>query len=109
MTIVRIHSSRIATQRLQIFSDYADLSDDSNSSRGISQIAPEEIEISSEERKNSSEESNETSEESNHKSEEFAISSGGNQKSLPRYLGNSSGEIETSLLSLYYKASALRA
>ena len=63
MTIVRIHSSRIATQRLQIFSDYADLSDDSNSSRGISQIAPEEIEISSEERKNSSEESNETSEE----------------------------------------------
>ena len=81
MTIVRIHSSRIATQRLQIFSDYADLSDDSNSSRGISQIAPEEIEISSEERKNSSEESNETSEESNDKSEEFSLCSGGNKKS----------------------------
>ena len=109
MTIVRIHSSRIATQRLQIFSDYADLSDDSNSSRGISQTAPEEMEISSEERKNSSEESNETSEESNHKSEEFVISSGGNPKYLPRYLGNSSGEIETSLLSLYYNALALRA
>ena len=109
MTIVRIHSSRIATQRLQIFSDYADLSNNSNSSRGFSQTAPEEISISSGERKNSSEESNETSEESNHKSEEFAISSGGNQKYLPRYFGNSSREIEMSLLSLYYNALALRA
>ena len=109
MTIVRIHSSRIATQWLQIFSDYADLSDDLNSSREISQIAPEEMGISSEERKNSSEESNGTSEESNDKSEEFVISSGGNPKYLPRYFGNSSREIEMSLLSLYYKASALRA
>ena len=40
----------------------------------------------------------------------FAISSGENQKYLPRYFENSSGEIEMSLLSLYYyNASALMA
>ncbi len=71
MTITRIHGSCIATLWLQTLSDYAYLSDDSDFSRRISQIAPEEIPISSEERKNSSEESTETSEESNHKSEEF--------------------------------------
>ena len=109
MTINRVHGSNIATQWLRNLSDYAYLSYDSNFSRRISQIAPEEIPISSEERKNSSEESNETSEESNHKSEEFVISSGGNPKYLPRYFGNSSRKIEMSLLSLYYNALALRA
>ena len=62
MTITRMHGSCIATQWLQILFDYANLSDVSDSSRGISQIAPEEISISSEERKNSSEVSTETPE-----------------------------------------------
>ena len=79
MTISRILDPSIAAQWLQILPDYAHFSDDSDSSRGISQIAPEE-------RKNSSEVSNETSEESNDKSEEFAISSGENQQYPPRYL-----------------------
>ena len=86
MTINRVHGSSIATQWLRNLSDYAYLSYDSNFSRRISQIAPEEIPISSEERKNSSEESTETSEESNHKSEEFFRSSVENQKYPPRYL-----------------------
>ena len=43
MTIIRIHGANIATPWLRILSDYAFLSDDSDSSRGISQIAPEEI------------------------------------------------------------------
>ena len=43
MTITRIHGSNIATQWQEILTDYAYLSDDSDSSRGISQIAPEEI------------------------------------------------------------------
>ena len=47
MTIGRILDPSIATQWLQILPDYAYFSDDSDSSRGISQIAPEEIEISS--------------------------------------------------------------
>ena len=47
MTITGIHGTSIATQWLQIVSYYAYISDDSDSSRGISQIAPEEIEISS--------------------------------------------------------------
>ena len=68
MTITKIHRSKITTQWLRILSNYVYLSDDSNFSRRISQIAPEE-------RKNSSEESNDTSEESNKTSEEFAISS----------------------------------
>ena len=38
-----IHGTSIATRWLQILSDYAYLSDDSDSSRGIFQIAPEEI------------------------------------------------------------------
>ena len=80
MTISRILDPSIAAQWLQILLDYAHFSDDSDSSRGISQIAPEEISISSEERKNSSEESNETSEESSDKSEEFFRSSVGNEK-----------------------------
>ena len=49
----------------KILPDYAYLSDDSDSSRGISQIAPEERKNSSEETNNTSEESNETSEELN--------------------------------------------
>ena len=47
MTISRILDPSIAAQWLQILSDYAHFSDDSDSSRGISQIAPEEISISS--------------------------------------------------------------
>ena len=86
MTTSRILDPSIAAQWLRILSDYAYLSDDSDFSRRISQIAPEEISISSEERKNSSEVSNETSEESNDKSEEFAISSEENQEYPPRYL-----------------------
>ena len=107
MTINRVHGSSIATLWLQTLSDYAYLSDDSDSSRGISQIAPEEISISSEERKNSSEESNETSEESSDKSEEFRHFLGRKSKISPEIFENSSGEIEMSLLSLYYNASAL--
>ena len=86
MTITRIHGSSIATQWLRNLSDYAYLSYDSNFSRRISQIAPEEISISSEERKNSSEESNETSEESNDKSEEFSNASLKNEKYPARKL-----------------------
>ena len=71
MTTTRIHGSNIATQWQKILTDYAYLSDDSDSSRGISQIAPEERENSSEESNETSEESNETSEESTDKSEEF--------------------------------------
>ena len=52
MTITRIYCPSIATQWLQILPDYANLSDDSDFFRGISQIAPEEISISSEEIKN---------------------------------------------------------
>ena len=107
MTINRVHGSSIATQWLRNLSDYAYLSYDSNFSRRISQIASEEISISSEERKNSSEESNETSEESNDKSEEFRHSLGRKSKISTEIFGNSSGEIEMSLLSLYYNASAL--
>ena len=43
MTIARIRGSSIATRDLRTLSDYAYLSEDSNSSRGTSQIAPEEI------------------------------------------------------------------
>ena len=107
MTINRVHGSSIATQWLRNLSDYAYLSYDSNFSRRISQIAPEEIPISSEERKNSSEESNETSEESNDTSEEFRHSFGRKSRISPDIFENSSGEIEMSLLSLYYNASAL--
>ena len=107
MTITGIHGTSIATQWLQIVSYYAYISDDSDSSRGISQIAPEEIEISSEERKNSSEESNDTSEESYDKSEEICHSFGRKSRISPDIFENSSGEIEMSLLSLYYNASAL--
>ena len=67
---------------------YAYLSDDLNFSRGISQIAPEEIGISSEERKNSSEESNETSEESSDKSEEFRHSLGRKSNISPERFEN---------------------
>ena len=102
MTITGIHGTSIATQWLQIVSYYAYISDDSDSSRGISQIAPEEIEISSEERKNSSDESNETSEESNDKSEEFHHFLGRKSKTSPEIFENSSGEIEMSSLSPYY-------
>ena len=107
MTITRVHGSSLATQWLRILSDYAYLSDDSNFSRRISQIAPEEIPISSEERKNSSEESNDTSEESYDKSEEICHSFGRKSRISPDIFENSSGEIEMSLLSLYYNASAL--
>ena len=86
MTITRIHGSSIATQSLRILSDYAYLSDDSNFSRRISQIAPEEIPISSEERKNSSEESNDTSEESDDMSEEIFLSPVSHENSLRRHL-----------------------
>ena len=94
MTITRMHGSCIATQWLQILFDYANLSDVSDSSRGISQIAPEEIPISSEERKNSSEVSTETSEESTDKSEEFRDSFGRKSTIFPEIFENSSGEIE---------------
>ena len=108
MTITRMHGSCIATQWLQILFDYANLSDVSDSSRGISQIAPEEIPISSEERKNSSEVSTETSEESNDKSEEFRHFLGRKSTISTGEFENSSGEIEMSSLSLYYcDASAL--
>ena len=107
MTINRVHGSSIATQWLRNLSNYAYLSYDSNFSRRISQIAPEEIPISSEERKNSSEESNETSEESYDKSEEICHSFGRKSRISPDIFENSSGEIEMSLLSLYYNASAL--
>ena len=109
MTTSRILDPSIAAQWLRILSDYAYLSDDSDFSRRISQIAPEEISISSEERKNSSEESTETSEESNHKSEEFRHFLGRKTKISPEIFENSSGEIEMSSLSLYYNASALMA
>ena len=111
MTINRIHGSGIATLWLQTLSlslsDYASLSDDSDFSRRISQIAPDEIPISSEERKNSSEESTETSEESNDKSEEFRHFLGRKTKISPEIFENSSGEIEMSSLSLYCNASIL--
>ena len=42
-----IHGTSIATRWLQILPDYAFLSDDSGSSRGIPQIAPEKIGIPS--------------------------------------------------------------
>ena len=87
MTTTRIHGSNIATQWQKILTDYAYLSDDSDSSRGISQIAPEE-------RENSSEESNETSEESTDKSEEFRDSFGRKSTIFPEIFENSSGEIE---------------
>ena len=74
MTITRIYCPSIATQWLQIFPNYANLSDDSDFFRGIFQIAPEEIKISSGEKKNSSEISTETSEESNDTSEVFFLS-----------------------------------
>ena len=80
MMMTKIHGPSIATQWLQILRDYALLFDDSDFSRRIFQIAPEEIPISSEERKNSSEESNETSEESSDESEEFSHSSLENEK-----------------------------
>ena len=86
MTINRVHGSSIATQWLRNLSDYAYLSYDSNFSRRISQIAPEEIPISSEERKNSSEESNDTSEESYDKSEEICHSFGRKSRISPIYL-----------------------
>ena len=82
MTTTRIPGSNIATQWQEILSDYAYLSDDSDFSRRISLIAPEEILISSEERKNSSEESNETSEESNDMSEEIFLAHVENKKYL---------------------------
>ena len=87
MTTTRIHGSNIATQWQKILTDYAYLSDDSDSSRGISQIAPEE-------RENSSEESNETSEESTDKSEEFRDSFGRKSTIFPEIFENSFGEIE---------------
>ena len=63
MTITRDTRIEYLYTVVRFLSDYANLSDDSDFFRGISQIAPEEISISSEERKNSSEVSNETSEE----------------------------------------------
>ena len=100
MTINRVHGSSIATEWLRNLSDYAYLSYDSNFSRRISQIASEEIPIPSEERKNSSEESYDKSEENRH-------SFGRKSRISPDIFENSSGEIEMSLLSLYYNASAL--
>ncbi len=94
MTTTRIHGSNIATQWQKILTDYAYLSDDSDSSRGISQIAPEERENSSEESNETSEESNETSEESTDKSEEFRDSFGRKSTIFPEIFENSSGEIE---------------
>ena len=75
MTISRIHGSSIATQWLQILSDYATSPMIQMPREKFFQIPSEEISISTEERKISSEESNETSEESNDKSEEFFLSS----------------------------------
>ena len=107
--MTKIHGPSIATQWLQILRDYALLSDDSDFSRRIFQIAPDEIPISSEERKNSSEESTETSEESTHKSEEFRHFLGRKTKISTEIFENSSGEIEmSSLSSYYYSASALK-
>ena len=94
MTTTRIHGSNIATQWQKILTDYAYLSDDSDSSRGISQIAPEERENSSEESNETSEGSNETSEESNDKSEEFRDSFGRKSTISPEIFENSFGEIE---------------
>ena len=94
MTTTRIHGSNIATQWQKILTDYANLSDDSDTSRGISQIAPEERENSSEESNETSEESNETSEESTDKSEEFRDSFGRKSTIFPEIFENSSGEIE---------------
>ena len=101
MTTTRIHGSNIATQWQKILTDYAYLSDDSDSSRGISQIAPEERENSSEESNETSEESNETSEESNEtseestdKSEEFRDFFGRKSTISPEIFENSFGEIE---------------
>ena len=94
MTTTRIHGSNIATQWQKILTDYAYLSDDSDSSRGISQIAPEERENSSEESNETSEESNETSEESTDKSEEFRDSFGRKSTISPEIFENSFGEIE---------------
>ena len=105
--MTKIHGPSIATQRLQILRDYALLSDDSNFSRRIFLIAPEEIPISSEERRNSSEESTETSEDSNHKSEEFRHSLGRKSKISPEIFENSPGEIGMSSLSSYCNASTL--
>ena len=73
MMMTKIHGPSIATQRLQILRDYALLSDDSDFSRRIFQIAPEEIPISSEERKNSSDLSFDSSEVSFDSSEEFLL------------------------------------
>ena len=94
MTTTRIHGSNIATQWQKILTDYAYLSDDSDSSRGISQIAPEERENSSEESNETSEESNETSEESTDKSEEFRDFFGRKSTISPEIFENSFGEIE---------------
>ena len=107
MTITRDTRIEYLYTVVRFLSDYANLSDDSDFSRRISQIAPEEIPISSEERKNSSEESTETSEESNHKSEEFRHFLGRKTKISPEIFENSSGEIEMSSLSLYCNASTL--
>ena len=101
MTKARIHGSSIATQRLRILSDYAYLSEDSNFSRGNRQIPREERKNSSEESNETSEESNETSEESFDKSEEFRHFLGRKSKIPTEIFGNSSEEIEMSLLSLY--------
>ena len=94
MTTTRIHGSNIATQWQKILTDYAYLSDDSDFSRGISQIAPEERENSSEESNETSEESNETSEESTDKSEEFRDFFGRKSTISPEIFENSFGEIE---------------
>ena len=94
MTTTRIPGSNIATQWQEILSDYAYLSDDSDFSRGISQIAPEERENSSEESNETSEESNETSEESTDKSEEFRDFFGRKSTISPEIFENSFGEIE---------------
>ena len=107
MTITRDTRIEYLYTVVRFLSDYANLSDDSDFFRGISQIAPEEISISSEERKNSSEVSNETSEEANHKSEEFRHFLGRKTKISPEIFENSSEEIEMSSLSLYCNASAL--
>ena len=94
MTTTRIHGSNIATQWQKILTDYAYLSDDSDSSRGISQIAPEERENSSEESNETSEESTKTSEESTDKSEEFRDFFGRKSTISPEIFENSFGEIE---------------
>ena len=94
MTTTRIHGSNIATQWQKILTAYAYLSDDSDSSRGISQIAPEERENSSEESNETSEESTETSEESTDKSEEFRDSFGRKSTISPEIFENSFREIE---------------